>query len=84
MVGRNSDYIHVIIIIFAGAHTNGIETQWRHAKKFVKSRCPNGAFDEVKLQEQLHVYMWNLWLGRPYPGGSSLRIIYDISKVYKV
>lgn len=76
--------VHVFFFSMPGAHTNSIECEWRHAKNFVRRRCYNGTSDGVKLQRMLFVWMWFRWLGQPYPSGASVRILHDISRMYRL
>ena len=48
----------------SGAHTNTIESAWRHAKDFVRPKRPKTTKD---LQTLLYVYMWRSWRGQMWP-----------------
>ena len=59
----------------SGAHTNTIESAWRHAKDFVRPKRPKTTKD---LQTLLYVYMWRSWRGQMWPGGHFVRLLNDI------
>lgn len=65
-----------------GAHTNGIENEWRHAKRYINTN--NRIHDEVDVQAKLYCYMWYKWMAQPYPGGPFARILQDMSVAYKL